>query len=378
MRFLNTTRCGNILKSEMNTGTTFYKKMCHVKMSLTRGQSAWVKTPSETQRSAFSSNAKGTIYSPRFCKWLVGIVDGDGYFSFSINNKEKLTWTFEFAIAMSETNDKLAHFIKRQLEIGCINNSETAKKRIGKVPFREKATKYRVRKHEHLINYIIPIFNKYPFLTNLKYFQYSLFRKAIFTYLDTTLTREQKYVRILDLKSRFIGGVPDGYIHPVWSAFKNQPGNFKLKRGLFFKEKTSLKDIKKVMSKSWIVGFTEAEGSFYITRSDKQRNKYRHVFEYTQKITDTIVLEAIAIILKMNFKKKNTHYSIYTYKIESIENAIKYFGNTMKGRKSLEFADWCKSFRRRSRGSEYLAEMQQRLRNIRANKKNLNNLKMKV
>ena len=52
------------------------------------------------------------------------------------------------------------------------------------------------------------------------------------------------------------------------------------------------------MSKQWVIGFTEAEGIFYITRNGKDRNgniQCRHELVYTQA-RDIVVLEALAII----------------------------------------------------------------------------------
>ena len=138
---LNTTRCGKLLYSEPNTHSTLSND---VKMSATRGQSAWVifissiiisikvtclmikiiikhlfikllslpplrgaglrgsktsnkevfeiNNPSETKRSAFYprlSKEEGSGFiknSTEFKEWLVGITDGDGTFYFNKNN----------------------------------------------------------------------------------------------------------------------------------------------------------------------------------------------------------------------------------------------------------------------------------------------------
>lgn len=117
----NTTRCGKLLKyspsiiyalyTKMNTNLIFL--LDFVKMSSTWGQSAWFMyiflnkylspknnnksnfykkfsllkhKPSETTRSAFYSMfSKTSNPKETFNKWLVGIVDGDGCFSFSKN-----------------------------------------------------------------------------------------------------------------------------------------------------------------------------------------------------------------------------------------------------------------------------------------------------
>ena len=58
----------------------------------------------------------------------------------------------------------------------------------------------------------------------------------------------------------------------------------------------------KTMSKSWLIGFTEASGSFYLVK--KGPTRLTHAFKITQKL-DRIVLEAIALIMgiKVTVKK---------------------------------------------------------------------------
>ena len=55
-------------------------------------------------------------------------------------------------------------------------------------------------------------------------------------------------------------------------------------------------DAMRIISKSWLMGFTEAEGSFYIVLKGKEQ--LVHAFELTHK-KDRIVLEGIAKILHM-------------------------------------------------------------------------------
>lgn len=84
---LNATRCGKLFNSEMNTYFLIFCKhiSSSVIMSLTRKQSAWVKSPSETKRSAFFSSK--SIASNDFYNWLVGVTDGNGCFYFAKNKK---------------------------------------------------------------------------------------------------------------------------------------------------------------------------------------------------------------------------------------------------------------------------------------------------
>jgi hypothetical protein len=99
------------------------------------------------------------------------------------------------------------------------------------------------------------------------------------------------------------------------------------------------------MSKAWLIGFTEAEGSFYLVK--KSTNKLVHAFEITQKL-DKIVLTAIKHILGISTKvqiKKTGSFSISTTNSRAIENIINYFNNTMKGMKSLEYRIWARSYK---------------------------------
>jgi hypothetical protein len=92
------------------------------------------------------------------------------------------------------------------------------------------------------------------------------------------------------------------------------------------------------MSKSWLVGFIEAEGSFYLT--NKEADRIVHGFGLTQKL-DKIVLEGIGLMLHINnpvrYKELHNYYILDTTNSRAIENIIIFFKDTMKGVKSLEY-----------------------------------------
>jgi tRNA-dihydrouridine synthase len=129
---------------------------------------------------------------------------------------------------------------------------------------------------------------------------------------------------------------------------------------------TSLSDAKAVMTKSWLVGFTEAEGSFYLFTKDAKR--IVHAFEITQKL-DKIVLDAAALLLGVKVLTKKTYYTVYADSLRDIPNIITYYHNTMKGMKSLEYRIWARSFSKMKKGLErfiYLTRVRNIMKNIRS------------
>jgi LAGLIDADG endonuclease len=104
------------------------------------------------------------------------------------------------------------------------------------------------------------------------------------------------------------------------------------------------------MSKPWLVGFVEAEGSFFIVQ--KQIGRLVHSFGITQKL-DRIVLESMRHILHIKTKvqhrvaqnSNNSYYKLETTNSRAILNIINYFANTMKGMKAVEYKIWARSFK---------------------------------
>ena len=163
---------------------------------------------------------------------------------------------------------------------------------------------------------------------------------------DITLTKDQKDFLITELKSQ---SIPNNYISPTWKIINN--------------DITTLDSAMKVVSKSWLIGFTEAEGSFYIVKKGPKR--LVHAFEITQKL-DIIVLEAIAKILGLTVTKKKTSNTVVTTKAERVKFLVTYYHKTMKGMKSLEFRIWARSFSKNNKNFESLSKVQNLMRNIRS------------
>ena len=97
---------------------------------------------------------------------LVGLIEGDGWFSISKNGKYLM---YEFGIEVALIDVQLIYKVKDLLGIGTVFFRETEG--------RSKTVSLRVRNKSHLINVILPIFDKYPLLSNKQY-DYLRFRDA--------------------------------------------------------------------------------------------------------------------------------------------------------------------------------------------------------
>lgn len=296
-----------------------------VKTLVTRGQSAWINSINSSEAIREVSTKKDS----EFEQWLTGVTDGDGTFHFTQSNGK---WVFYFKISQSFYNLRLLYYIKKKLGVGEISISKNM-------------AEYRIRDRKKLLQYIIPIFEENKLLTS-KYYNYELFKKALFIATDISLNNHLKQEKITIYKEMIR---PIGYISPVFSQVGNKINN--------------LEDAKLIMTKSWLIGFTEAEGSFYLFHKDK--NRISHGFEITQK--DKIVLDAAAQLLNVKVKTKKTYFTVYADTIKEISNIIIFYHNTMKGIKSLEYRIWARSFNKK--GNEkymYLSKVLLQMRNIRS------------
>lgn len=294
---------------------------------------------SETTRKVFESrglNKKNT--NIEFEQWLVGVTDGDGTFHFSpkISEGKPENWVLYFKIGQSTYNLRILYHIKSQLGIGQVLVSSNG------------MAEFRIRDTKKIIEHIIPLFDKNPLLTS-KHYNYNLFKQAALIKNNSLLSTTDKHILLSELKTKIL---PENYISPAWSVL-----NYNV---------NCLTDAQTIMSKSWLVGFTEAEGSFYLTT--KSAGRIVHAFEITQKL-DKIVLVAIGFLLNIKVVKKKTYFTVGTTNSKHIAYIILYFNNTMKGIKSLEFRIWSRSFNKKKTGTaqfDYLTKVRDQMRNIRS------------
>lgn len=212
---------------------------------------------------------------------------------------------------------------------------------------KSNTAEFRVRNIQHIIEFILPIFDTFPLLTS-KYFYYAKFKEAILIINNPSLSKEEKDRLITSIKESTI--LPSGFISPIW---------------LTINKIMTINEALLIISKSWIIGFTEAEGSFYLVQKGPQR--LVHGFEITQKL-DRIVLEAIAIILGLRVMNKKTYFTVIGVSKKDISTIVAYYFKTIKGMKSLEYRIWARSFTKERIANNYEALLKTRelIRSIRS------------
>ena len=322
-------------------------KTMYVKMCITWRQYAWLLNKrlfSSHQRlneEHLNLSPKGQNNLTTFEQWLVGFTDGDGNFHISRQEANgNIKWNLGFKLTQSTYNLRLLNYVKKELGVGSITKDGYK-------------MQYFIRDIKAIETLLIPIFDKYPLLTK-KHFDYIKLKKALYILNDKQLVREEKNKIIEKI---IISKPNNSYISPAWKGV-----DLPL---------TNINSVKKVLTKNWLIGFIEAEGSFYLTKKDT--NRIVHGFGLTQKL-DNIVLEAIRILLhiktKVRYKELHNHYILDTNNSRAIENIIDYFKNTMKGVKSFEYRIWARSYVKHKGNYSKLYEIRHTMRELRSSHKN--------
>lgn len=271
-----------------------------------------------------------------FKQWLVGFTDGDGNFSITYQGNK---WGLSYKLSQSRYNLRVLYYIKTQLGVGSVTKDNSK-------------GQFFIRDRKIIEEILLPIFDSYPLLTK-KYFDYLRFRKALAILKDLDLTKQERDIKLLNLKN---SKVPHEYKSPVWNNVHLPLINLDLDL------------VKSLMSKAWLIGFIEAEGSFYLTSKDS--NRIVHGFGLTQK-SDKVVLQAIGLLLHISnpvrYIEIYNHYILDTTNSRAIGNIIDYFKDTMKGVKSLEYKIWARSYNRNKGDYKKLHLIRDMVRKLRKN-----------
>lgn len=301
--------------------------------ALNAGQSRYFLRASETKRQATNNSLDVSTYSLKnnkqlFFEWFVGMVDGDGTFSIT-PNRHNNSWQFCFKIALHAKDKQLLALIKKQLGCGSISYA-------GK-----NVWQYRVRNQRQLLNIIVPIFLKYPPHTR-KIYHFELFHEAL---LDNSKCAHLKTMWNDEL------ALADSLERQILLIEQRKP------------------------SKAWVVGFVEAEGSFYIVCRHKPSSLYPigefcHGFGLSQK-HDKHIAEFLRcefhINTKIRFNNTSLSWSLDTTNKRSISNIVEYFNNSLLGSKHLEFCLWQRAFLNENVRTDmlHMKNLQRKLRNLR-------------
>jgi len=247
--------------------------------------------------------------------YLVGLIEGDGWFSVSKKGKYII---YELGIELSIRDVQLVYKIKELLGVGTIlfrYKERVKKENFKNINILSKQDKnmviYRIRNKSHLIENIIPIFDKYPFLTNKQY-DYIRFRTLL---LSNVIYSDEL----------------NNYIKP------NIPIN------------TIESIINVSYFPAWLVGFIEAESSFCIYKP-LSSSSYIASFEISQTNGEVILL-AIKKYLRLIpnvIVGKTNNYSIKVSSIRGIENIIKFMSKAplkLMGYKKLQYIIWLKKLK---------------------------------
>ena len=264
----------------------------HVKTAKTWRKSAGV-------RSLHTSKASQRLHAGdlKFA-YLVGLFEGDGFFS--ITKKGKYL-TYELGIELSIRDVQLIYKIKHLLGVGVVS-------------FRKRQevemVSLRIRNKDHLKNFILPIFDKYPMLSNKQY-DYLRFKEALLSDII--------YSEYLPFYSRSI--VPLNTVESIVSVS-------------YFS--------------AWLVGFIEAEGCF---STYKKNDSYPIAsFDISQTNGD-ILISAIKKYLSFTtaiYLDKTENYKLKVTSARSVENVIKFLRKApvkLLGYKRLQYLLWIKQLR---------------------------------
>ncbi len=232
--------------------------------------------------------------------YIVGLFEGDGYFSIT---KKGIYLLYEVGIELSKKDVQLIYKIKSMLGVG-----EVSFRTRGEV----EMVLFRIRNKNHLKEFILPIFDKYPMFSNKQY-DYLRFR-------DSLAFNINKYA---DLPPYTRGTEPLNDIQSILNA-------------PYFS--------------SWLIGFIEAEGCFSVYKLKKDEDYLVASFDVSQKDAE-ILLSSIAKFLFFTtsiYCDKFNCYKLKVTSVRSIENVINLIQSApvkLLGNKKLQYLLWLKELR---------------------------------
>jgi len=275
----------------------------YVKIALTWRQSAGVRSI-HTSEASQRLHAEDLTYA-----YLVGLFEGDGYFSVTKKGKYLL---YEFGIELSIKDVKLIYKIKNILGVGVVGFRKRKEIEMVSLIIRDK---------KHLKQFILPIFDKYPMFSN-KQLYYLRFKDALLS--DIIYSKDlPEYIR----DSKTINSIESITSASYFSA--------------------------------WLVGFIEAEGYFSTYKLYKDKDYFVASFDIAQKdgeILISAIREYLSFTNAIQIDKTNCS-KLKVTGVRSIENVISFLQKApvkLLGNKKLQYLLWIKQLRTIPRYSEKL------------------------
>lgn len=233
---------------------------------------------------------------PAFLAFLIGLIDGDGYFQ--VNRTSKGFIAIKLVISMHLNDISTLEYIQSVLRLGKItkypnNISPSCKLIINKTDLQE-------------VFFPLLLHHGIFFLTNTRRAQFDL----------------AMYIFKHDIK-----------IYDKIPVKNNIPTIFEL-------PKTALDCVKLLFFKNWIVGFTMAEGSFFVKKNNDG------CFQLKQKV-HTILFEAFILVFETN-RNIETEKGLYNqFAVSSkadIQKVINFFSfsgyHSLIGLKNIQYLNW--------------------------------------
>lgn len=234
---------------------------------------------------------------------LVGLIEGKGWFTISKKGKYLM---YEFGIELSIRDVQLIYKIKDMLGVGTVFFRDKEE--------RSKTVILRVRNKSNLCTVILPIFDRYPLLSNKQY-DYLRFKNAILKGL--------KYTEELDNYNR--PTIPLNSVEYISNV------NY---------------------FSAWLVGFIEAEGCFSIYTPSARSLKVAS-FDIAQTNGENLIL-AISNYLSFTQKihldaaQQTNCFKVKVTSARSVENIVKFLHKApvkLQGYKKLQYLLWLKELR---------------------------------
>ena len=263
-----------------------------------------------------------------FLEWFRGFVDGEWSFMI-LKNRDNFIFNFSIGLHVDDTN--VLYFIQKHLGIGSIK-------------IKGKASYFTVTKQKEVLK-IIEIFKK-SHLNTTKHLNFLAFSQGFDLYVGS-----EKRKKNIELKKKI----------------ENISNSMNKKRLDFNMPKNHI-----IISRYWLLGFIEGEGSFSIQRRD-----YKLIFSLAQSEIDLILLLEIknffysiatnsssqsnSISFSSSKRYANSRYSVINLTIHNkdfIANVLIPFFDSMVfiSKKVLDFKDWKSIYQLKESGQHYSQE----------------------